>query len=38
MMDILGMEVWDSALVHSILRIRRKEMDLALGLNVCSGQ
>ncbi len=37
-LEILGMEAWDASLVHSILKNRRREMDLALGLNVCSGQ
>jgi len=38
MLQIHGMEVWDASLVHTIIRACRRPIDLALGLNVCSGQ
>ena len=30
--------MWDANLVHQILKVRRKELEMALGPHVCSGQ
>jgi len=31
------MEMWDSNLVQQIVRFKRKALETALGMNVCSG-
>jgi len=36
-LEIIGMEMWDSALVQKITRFKRSALEKALGLYVCSG-
>jgi hypothetical protein len=36
-LEIVGMEMWDSALVQKITRFKRSALEKALGLYVCSG-
>ena len=36
-LEIVGMEMWDAALVQKICRYKRSALEKALGLYVCSG-
>jgi len=36
-LEIVGMEMWDAALVQKICRFKRSALEKALGLYVCSG-
>lgn len=37
-LDVLGLQFHDAALVQRVLRSKRKAMEAALGMNVCSGE
>lgn len=36
--EVVGLQFYDAAQIQKILRSKRKAMDTALGLNVCSGE